>query len=508
MRAGARASETARRRRRWAATAALVVLALAGASGPARAHAVTAGLSLRVRITEADTIGIVVEAGAFRHEECGAEIRMGGREEGAPSVETGTEGGARWSWLVPGNVAAGRWHVTVSCRRGTGTQTAERAFPVEAGDGRKSSGLWIPGSMHTEAYRLPARKGGNGGGSTPLYPVGQCTWWVARRRPDLPYFPEAAGDALNWGKSAAAAGFTVGDAPEVGAVAVFQPGQYGAGPYGHVAYVTAVEGEEIRISEDNYHGRRHPDTRTILDAGLQFIYREGGVPARATAPSPPASTPSPGAAPAGPYSVELSGASADQVVSGALALRATSDAPAVRFSAFYYADPADRTTGRTVEIGEDTTPADGFTATWDTSSVPNQGGPGGSSVVITANAVGPEGIPVEPGSSVRVSVANPRAEGGHTFYPYYVVGTCEDGQCGLHLREGPGYTEYATVETRPDGAEVDVVCQAEGETYTSARTGSSSNVWDELTDGDWVTDYYVDTPERGAFSEPPLARCP
>ena len=52
-----------------------------------------------------------------------------------------------------------------------------------------------------------------------------------------------------------------------------------------------------------------------------------------------------------------------------------------------------------------------------------------------------------------------------------------------------------------DGDEVDVVCQAYGQKLVSKFSGGSS-VWDKLTGGGWVSDYFVDTPERGALSAP------
>ena len=479
----------------------LVLLAL-----PAYAQAGGARMKIQARVNYADTVGIVVEVGALRHEKCGIRVGKGSEEEEVPPVDTGSKGGARWSWLVPGNVTAGTWRFEATCSRGKHLERRVRKVLVGGGFGRRSHGLWVERSMHWGAVRLPSSPAGNGGGSA-LYPVGQCTWWVARQRPDLPYFAERSGDAKNWAKSAAADGFPTGAVPAPGAVAVFAPGQYEAGPYGHVAYVTAVEGGKIRISEYNFKGDGGWDTRKIAWAGLRFIYRKGETETPPT-PNQPL-TPTPIANPSAVQAtIELHGLVEDTPVAGAVPLSAVTNAAAVRFSAFYFTDLADPESGRSVTIGEDRTAADGFTATWDTTTVPNQGGPGGRTVVVTATVLEPDGEPAGVSSSTRVNVANSRTVGGVTFWPYYVVGTCEDGECeeGLHLRSGPSYDEYPTTGHRFDGEELDIICQGVGEPFISPRTHEETNVWDKLTSGDWVIDYYVDTPNRSRFSAP-LPRC-
>ena len=94
-----------------------------------------------------------------------------------------------------------------------------------------------------------------------------------------------------------------------------------------------------------------------------------------------------------------------------------------------------------------------------------------------------------------------------TFPVYHVENTCLDGACGLHVREGPGYSNYASLGVVPDGAELQVVCQAEGETVgPSPSSGVSSSIWDKLTSGGWVSDLYVDTPGFGTWT-PSIPRC-
>lgn len=456
---------------------------------PPSALAGGAGLFLRSNVTDADSVGITVAMGGFPYERCKATITKHGRSRSPRPINTGKKGGARWSWMVPGNVGPGRWKFGVVCSGGRVLHRGSKVFRADGGIGRSSPGLWIPGTMKERAARIKTKSSGigNGGGEGSLYPEGQCTWWVTRFRPDLPLFLGKSGNALNWARSAKRAGFPVGVVPAVHAVAVFQPGQYGAGRYGHVAYVTAVHGSKITVSEANFRGAHRPDKRTIDSSGLEFIYRKGEM-------GPPSD-------------VELLSPGANSITQAIVNVAAKSNAPAIRFEVFFFANPADRRTERMTVIAEDKDASDGFSAAWDTTAIPNQGGPGGSSVVVSAIALDGNGNPTESQAHVRVNVANSRSEGGQTYYPYYVVGTCEEGQCGLHERSGPGYSEYAIVGTKADGEEVDVVCQAYGEEFTSPGTGNSTKVWDKLTDGNWVIDYYVDTPNRG-FPSAPLPPCP
>jgi hypothetical protein len=86
------------------------------------------------------------------------------------------------------------------------------------------------------------------------------------------------------------------------------------------------------------------------------------------------------------------------------------------------------------------------------------------------------------------------------------MGTCADGACGLKERAGPGYSSYAQTGSKAEGAELDIVCQAHGELVTPNH-GTASTVWDRLTDNQWVTDVYVDTPGVGGAFSPPIPQC-
>lgn len=77
------------------------------------------------------------------------------------------------------------------------------------------------------------------------YPVGQCTWGV---KEVAPWAHNYWGNGADWAASAAAAGFRTGFTPQVGAIVVW------GGGYGHVAYVTHVNGDQIQVLESNYAG--------------------------------------------------------------------------------------------------------------------------------------------------------------------------------------------------------------------------------------------------------------
>ena len=80
------------------------------------------------------------------------------------------------------------------------------------------------------------------------YPWGQCTWGCKQM---APWIPNYMGNANMWLTSARANGLETGTTPEVGAIAVFTGG---GGGYGHVAYVSEINGGQVKILEANYGG--------------------------------------------------------------------------------------------------------------------------------------------------------------------------------------------------------------------------------------------------------------
>jgi uncharacterized protein YraI len=69
----------------------------------------------------------------------------------------------------------------------------------------------------------------------------------------------------------------------------------------------------------------------------------------------------------------------------------------------------------------------------------------------------------------------------------------------LNARSGPS-TSYSVVRSYAPGASLSVVCQTTGK-----KVGTTS-VWDRLTSGAWVSDYYVSTPSSTGFTSA-LPRC-
>lgn len=100
-----------------------------------------------------------------------------------------------------------------------------------------------------------SRTTGRTQGSNPGAP-GQCTWGAAQKWFEASgSYPAMLGNALSWGDSAAAAGWTVVTDARERSIVVFQPGVAGAGPIGHVGWVDSVsqrpDGRWIHITEMN-----------------------------------------------------------------------------------------------------------------------------------------------------------------------------------------------------------------------------------------------------------------
>ena len=88
------------------------------------------------------------------------------------------------------------------------------------------------------------------------------------------------------------------------------------------------------------------------------------------------------------------------------------------------------------------------------------------------------------------------APAGSTPQTYHVQRV---GSGGLYERSGPG-TNYSQLGWLPDGATIMIACQVK-----SNSPVNGSPVWDLLTDGKFVTDFYTDTPVVGDYS-PSLAQ--
>ena len=70
----------------------------------------------------------------------------------------------------------------------------------------------------------------------------------------------------------------------------------------------------------------------------------------------------------------------------------------------------------------------------------------------------------------------------------------------LNVRSGPG-TGYTIVRVLPEGARIPIYCQRPGEAITGPY--GTSNIWDNIDNGEYVSDAYVLTGSDGYVA----ARC-
>jgi surface antigen len=231
------------------------------------------GTHLESNVSRSDNVvGIAVNVTSAPDVACIGIAELQSKKLTLPPLVTGSGGEGRWSWQIAPGVPTGRWSITAQCSH-PDVQTATTSFVADgvSAEASRTTGQLYTGVLH--AGPVGHRSGGgNGESGASLYPYGQCTWYVAIRRPDLPYFRGKSGDALHWIASAKRAQLPTGTTPRVGAVAVFLPEQYGARRFGYVAYVETVEGSKITIAEAHYRGRPPGSKRRIGWAGLHFIY--------------------------------------------------------------------------------------------------------------------------------------------------------------------------------------------------------------------------------------------
>jgi uncharacterized protein YraI len=64
----------------------------------------------------------------------------------------------------------------------------------------------------------------------------------------------------------------------------------------------------------------------------------------------------------------------------------------------------------------------------------------------------------------------------------------------LNVRSGPG-TGYSIVRSLPGGSRVPIYCQSPG-TWVSGTYGTT-NIWDNISNGEFVSDAYVNTGSDG-----------
>ncbi|WP_159771230.1 SH3 domain-containing protein [Streptomyces sp. HM190] len=64
----------------------------------------------------------------------------------------------------------------------------------------------------------------------------------------------------------------------------------------------------------------------------------------------------------------------------------------------------------------------------------------------------------------------------------------------LNVRSGPS-TSYGIVRVLPEGARVPIFCQTPGQTISGPY--GTTNIWDNIGDGDYISDAYVYTGADG-----------
>jgi surface antigen len=116
----------------------------------------------------------------------------------------------------------------------------------------------------------------------------ECVSFVAwalssRNQFNMPFYD----NAINWGPRAQKLGFHVDHNPAIGSVAWSN-----VAPYGHVAYVVAVNGGSVTVEEYNYLHRGAYDTRSVAaSAFTDYIhFKDIAAPVIVTPPPPPVTT--------------------------------------------------------------------------------------------------------------------------------------------------------------------------------------------------------------------------
>jgi surface antigen len=90
--------------------------------------------------------------------------------------------------------------------------------------------------------------------------------------------------------------------------------------------------------------------------------------------------------------------------------------------------------------------------------------------------------------------------GAAAFGPYKVLATA-----GLNERTAPS-TSAGLAGRLAYGTTVYVACQVQGAVYSTGGSPASDSIWDQLSTGPYVADYWLSTPAVGTFS-PGIPRC-
>ena len=213
---------------------------------PARAGAASLPFTLSLHVTgEAKGGGVNlvrVAVSAPARTSCTLRITA---DHFAKAFRSPRRGSVVWNWRAPVLAPKGVWTFTARCSEGSSWSAywfkAEMGFPESSG-----ALVVVPPAGTPAAGSESCDSQGVCFAGDP-YPVGQCTWYAAGRRPDLVGIVH--GDAWEW-LGAASGQVPEGSRPAVGAIAVFAPGT--PGEPGHVAYVAAISGSRVLLDDSNW----------------------------------------------------------------------------------------------------------------------------------------------------------------------------------------------------------------------------------------------------------------
>ena len=102
--------------------------------------------------------------------------------------------------------------------------------------------------------------------------------------------------------------------------------------------------------------------------------------------------------------------------------------------------------------------------------------------------------------SVAGAVGSPAIAQAVTGYHVVV------GSAGLNAHNGPG-AAYSIVGHLANGQAIDIACQTKGTLIGIGLTGTPTDVWDQLTNGWYITDYYTSTPGLAGGYTPGIPEC-
>jgi surface antigen len=245
--------------------------------------------------------------------QCQLVASAGGRTQSLSTIQP-TAMHIAWVWQIPARARSATWHVSATCGssqigvlltvRGRQRHRTKLSLASQLHVFQFGGNFPDPQQLQLDLVPLLARTwwllmshsilaGFHTGQS-----AGQCTDYVAGRRPDViaavdlwAYTRELHAHtgslgvdwaAKDWATNAQQAGLSTGNRPQTGAVMVFQPGSYGALSSGHVAVVNAVASDgSFTISEMHAPAIGQVTTRSFSakaaramasDPGVTFVY--------------------------------------------------------------------------------------------------------------------------------------------------------------------------------------------------------------------------------------------